>query len=30
MMMLDNYKAQMVIRELHEGPSGGHFAIEIT
>ncbi len=23
-------KAQMVMRELHEGPSRGHFAIEIT
>ncbi len=23
-------KAQMAMRELHEGPLGGHFAIEIT
>jgi hypothetical protein len=23
-------EAQMVMKELHEGPSGGHFAMEIT
>jgi hypothetical protein len=27
---LTTIEAQMVIRELHEGPSRGHFAIKIT
>jgi hypothetical protein len=26
---LTTTKAQMVMKELHEGPSGGHFAMEI-
>ncbi len=27
---LTTTKAHMVMKELHEGPLGGHFAIEIT